>query len=91
MDRDSMGRDMLGELRDAFPPPNDARDGPMSSSWAGDRRRMDSSDSVHSKDVSGVSDWSVEVEEEDQPWGGLGDSGHYHLEVESNISDFLGS
>ena len=41
VDRDSMGRDMLGELRDAFPPPNDARDGPMSSSWSGDRRRMD--------------------------------------------------
>ena len=50
-DRDSMGRDMLGELRDTFPPPKDMRDVPMSSSWGGqvDRRRMDSSDSVHSK------------------------------------------
>jgi len=68
VDRDSMGRDVLGELRDTFPPPKDMRDGPMSNSWAGqvDRRRMDSSDSVHSKDVSGVSDWSVEVEEEDE-------------------------
>ena len=51
VDRDSMGRDVLGELRDTFPPPKDMRDGPMSNSWAGqvDRRRMDSSDSVHSK------------------------------------------
>jgi len=67
MERESVGRDVLGELRDSFPPCNERRDGPMSSSWAGvDRRRMDSSDSMHSKDVSGVSDWSVEVEEEDE-------------------------
>jgi len=63
-----MDRDVLGELRDSFPPAKDPRDGPMSSSWSGvgERKRMDSSESVHSKDVSGVSDWSVEVEEEDE-------------------------
>ena len=49
-DRESLGRDVLGELRDSFPASNDRRDGPMSSSWAGvDRRRIDSSDSMHSK------------------------------------------
>ena len=31
-----------------------------------------------------------EMEEHDQPWRGLGDSSHYHLEVECNISNFLG-
>ena len=66
VDRDSMGRDVLGESRDTFPPPKDLRDGPMSSSWAGDRIRMDSSDSVHSKNVSGVSNCSVEVEEDER-------------------------
>ena len=35
-------------------------------SWAEDRRRMDSSDSVHGKDMSGVSNWSVKVEEDDE-------------------------
>ena len=38
----------------------------MSSSWSGDRHRIDSNDSVASKDVSAVSDWSVEVEQEDE-------------------------
>ena len=40
----------------------------MSSSWSEtDRRRMDSTtSSISTKDVSAVSDWSVEVEEEDE-------------------------
>ena len=38
----------------------------MSSSWSGDRTRIDSADSVTSKDVSAVSDWSVEVEEAEE-------------------------
>ena len=38
----------------------------MSSSWSGDRQRIDSANSVSSKDVSAVSDWSVEVEEAEE-------------------------
>ena len=53
------GRDTLGEL-----PPT--RLPSQQNSWTDNRRRLDSSDSAQSKDVSGVSDWSLEVEEEDE-------------------------
>ena len=52
------------EVREVVQPLPDS----LSSSWScggsEDRRRLDSSGSV--RDVSGVSDWSVEVEEEDE-------------------------
>ena len=58
---DSSGRDIVG-MSNAFTPPNVTQDGPKYSSWVGDRRKMESTDPVHSKDASEVSDWSVEVE-----------------------------
>ena len=51
-ERESFNREILYELQDTFPPPNyrDPRECQMSSSWAGtDRKRVDSSDSMHSK------------------------------------------
>ena len=75
------GRAKAGVVKASLPPrfqrsrePEDSRDvvqpghSSMTSSWScggsEDRRRLDSSGSV--RDVSGVSDWSLEVEEEDE-------------------------